>query len=959
MPDSGENAGETGIPNSGSAAFAPLEAWSQWLRNNMGTMSASPGSNGEEEAEAVPEGATPSDPLISAMGKLSDNPMSNIIPIDWMEISKALQTLHTRQMSDPQRTKQVATDYNRRLEEAMVKVWNDAASRFWGLPRQEEEEEEEETGKPDKRFSDPEWESNPYYKMLKEMYLLTSEYILKEAEETDDGQDTEEQQRLKFHLKQFVDAIAPVNFFHTNPAAIRRAVETGGMSLVDGARNLASDLEKGRLSMVDSEAFEVGGNLATSSGKVVYRNELIELIQYEPQTERVHEVPILFIPPWINKYYILDLSEKNSLVKYLVEHGFTVFMISWKNPDSSMDETKFEDYMTLGPLKAIDVIREITGSENVNPVGYCIGGTLLIVTLAWLAASDDEEEKQKFGDPTFMVSLQDYSEVGDTEVFIDEPQVEFMEMQMMERGYLDERKMANMFNLLRSCELIWANVINNYLLGQKPPALDMLYWNSDGTRLARDAHSFYIRNTYLENNLIKPGEVELMGRPIDLGRITGDIYAVGAEKDHIVPWKSAWKISKLANTNTTRFTLAASGHIAGMIAPPEKGKGYWTGEDGQYETAEEWRESAEEHEGTWWEDWRGWLQQRSGEQTDPPRVGSEQYRPIEDAPGTYVRETSTETVREAGQEGTQVAQESVGAYIFSCSESAARQIRTYHRRKGAKVRTVEHWNLKRRAQLHSGEIAYDVFGSGPSVILVHGTPRWSYIWRKVVPVLSDRFTVYVCDLLGYGKCEPSEGQDVSIAVHARVLAELVDRWGLEAPAVAGHDIGGATVLCAHLLERVPFSRMALIDAVALRPWVTEASQHVQEHLDAYRTMPNHIFEEVVAAHLRTTVSSPMDEKTFNTYMAQWRGPEGQEAYLRKVERFDEQHTKEFEPLLGSIGVPVRIIWGEEDAWLAPAFARELQELMPGSELYLIPEAGHFSIEDQPDAVAGELADFFG
>ncbi len=272
---------------------------------------------------------------------------------------------------------------------------------------------------------------------------------------------------------------------------------------------------------------------------------------------------------------------------------------------------------------------------------------------------------------------------------------------------------------------------------------------------------------------------------------------------------------------------------------------------------------------------------------------------------------------------------------------------------------MEHWSLKRRAQLPGGEIAFDVFGSGPSVILVHGTPSWSYIWRKVVPVLSDRFTVYVFDLLGYGKPEASEGQDVSIAVHVRVLAELVDRWGLEAPAVAGHDIGGATVLRAHLLERVPFSRIALIDAVALRPWVTEASQHVQEHLGAYRTMPNHIFEEVVAAHLRTTVSSPMDEKTFNAYMAQWRGPEGQEAYLRKVERFDEQHTKEFEPLLGSIGVPVRIIWGEEDAWLAPAFARELQELMPGSELYLIPGAGHFSIEDQPDAVAGELADFFG
>jgi polyhydroxyalkanoate synthase len=590
---------------------------------------------------------------MSALGKLSDNPMSNIIPIDWMEISQALQTLHKRQMFDPQRSMQVTTEYNHRLEEATMKVWSNAASRFRDLLRQEEEEEK---GKPDKRFSDPEWEYNSYYKMLKEAYLLTSEYLLKEAEETYDGQDPEEQRRLMFHLKQFVDAMAPVNFFLTNPAAIRRAMETGGTSLAEGARNLASDLEAGRLSIVDSNAFEVGENLATTPGKVVYRNELIELIQYEPQTERVHEVPLLFLPPWINKYYILDLSEKNSFVKYLVEQGFTVFMISWKNPDSSMEETKFEDYMTLGPLKAVDIIREITGSEKVNPVGYCIGGTLLVMTLAWLAARDDEKEKQTFGDPTFMVSLQDYSEVGDTEVFMDEPQFEAMEMQMMERGYLDDRNMANMFNLLRSNELIWANVINNYLLGQKPPALDMLYWNSDGTRMARDAHSFYIRNTYLENNLIKPGKVELMGRPIDLGRITGDVYAVGAEKDHIVPWKSAWKISKLANTNTTHFTLAASGHIAGMIAPPEKGKGYWSGEDGQYETAEEWRENAKKHGGTWWEDWRGWLEQRSGEQSDPPQVGSDQYPAIGDAPGTYVREMHED---EEEREGAQVTQEGI------------------------------------------------------------------------------------------------------------------------------------------------------------------------------------------------------------------------------------------------------------------------------------------------------------
>ena len=526
----------------------------------------------------------------------------------------------------------MATDYNRRLFETNMKVWSDAASRFWGLPRQEEEEK----GKPDKRFSDPEWE-NPYYETLKETYLLASEYLLKEAEETDDGQDTEEQRSLKFHLKQFVDAMAPVNFLLTNPAALKRVMETGGTSLVDGARNLASDLEEGRLSMVDADAFEVGENLATTPGKVVYRNELIELIQYEPQ-DRVGTRGAATLPPALDQQVLHPRFEREEQPRQVPRgaglHGVHDQLEEPRLLDGGDQVRGLHD---PGSLEGRRRNTRDHGREKVNPVGYCIGGTLLVITLAWLAAGDDEEEKQKFGDPTFMVSLQDYSEVGDTEVFMDEPQFEAMEMQMLERGYLDDRKMANMFNLLRSSDLIWANVINNYLLGQKPPALDMLYWNSDGTRMARDAHSFYIRNTYLENNLIKPGKVELMGRPIDLGRITGDVYAVGAEKDHIVPWKSAWKISKLANTNSTHFTLAASGHIAGMIAPPEKGKGYWTGE-GQYETAEEWRENAEEHEGTWWEDWRGWLEQRSGEQTDPPQVGSDQYPPIEDAPGTYVRE---------------------------------------------------------------------------------------------------------------------------------------------------------------------------------------------------------------------------------------------------------------------------------------------------------------------------------
>jgi polyhydroxyalkanoate synthase len=637
-----------GFPMSGQTTpFAPFEMWMEWFKNNMGDASATPGagvpwlmspgiSTGEEE---LPEGAVRNDPLMSAMQKAWEaNPVSSVIPIDWIEITRALQTLWMREMSDPVRATQVAADYNRRFVQASMEVWQDAAYRFWGLPRPQEEGEQSEQMEGDKRFSAPEWGQNPYYETLKQLYLLASDYLLQEAEETADGQaDTEEQRRLKFHLRQFVEAMAPVNFFLTNPAAIKRAIETGGTSLVDGARNLMSDLEDGSLSMVDSEAFEVGENLATTPGKVVYRNRLMELIQYEPQTEKVHEVPIVFIPPWINKYYIVDLRPENSFVKYMLEQGFQFFMISWKNPDASMADVKFEDYMHEGPLEAVDVALEITGAEKVNPIGYCIGGTLLAMMMAYLAAGDDEE-RQKLGPPTFMVSLQDFSEVGELSAFIDEPQVEFMEMQMLERGYLGGRNLANVFNLLQPRQLVWSNVINNYLLGQKPPAFDMLYWNSDSTRQPRDAQNWYLRNTYLENNLVKPGKIEFDGRPLDLGKITGDIYAVGAEKDHIVPWRSAWSIGKLTGGNV-RFTLAAGGHIAGMMAPPDKAKGYWASEEtGKYETPEEWLENAEQHEGTWWEDFISWLEPHSGEQVDPPQVGSDQYPPIEDAPGTYVKE---------------------------------------------------------------------------------------------------------------------------------------------------------------------------------------------------------------------------------------------------------------------------------------------------------------------------------
>jgi polyhydroxyalkanoate synthase len=597
-----------------------------------------PGTTTGDEVEPLPEGAMANDPLLAAVKKISDaNPLRNIIPLDWAEITRALQTLWMRELSNPQRAMQVATEYNQRLFQTTINVWTDAASRFWGL---QEKEEEEEEGSSDPRFSGPEWNSNPYYAMLKETYLLATEYLLNEAQETDGQGETEEQQRLNFHLKQFVEAMAPVNFLLTNPDVLKRAFETGGASLVQGARNLLTDIEDGSLSMVDAEAFEVGENLATTPGKVVYRNKLMELIQYEPQTEQVYETPILFIPPWINKYYIVDLREENSFMRYLVEQGFQVFMISWKNVDESLADVTFDDYMTLGPMTGADVARQITGADKVNPVGYCIGGTLLGTTLAYLAADESDEKNEAFGVPTFLTAMLDFSDVGEQAAFTDAPRVEFMELQMKELGYLPGEQLDNMFNLLQPTQLIWSNVITNYLMGQKPPAFDMLYWNSDGTNVPRDAQTWYIRNTYVENNLVEPGKVEFNGRPIDLGKITGDIYSVGTRKDHIAPWKSGWMTCRLTNGNI-RYALAGGGHIAGVVSPPDKARGYWVSDScGQYETADEWLENAEEREGTWWDDWTGWLAQRSGEQVDPPPVGSEEYPPIEDAPGTYVKETT-------------------------------------------------------------------------------------------------------------------------------------------------------------------------------------------------------------------------------------------------------------------------------------------------------------------------------
>ncbi|MFZ0670437.1 MAG: alpha/beta fold hydrolase, partial [Pseudolabrys sp.] len=490
--------------------------------------------------DQVPVDGLPTAAVIDQMWQA--NPLQKLLPVDWEAITQALSTLGARSMADPVNATTVAAKLNMRLWQEAAETWIGTASRWWGLATPTEEKLRGPAA--DRRFEAPEWEQHPFFRVLKQCYLAIAAQLREEADRA--VPDPTERHRLMFHVQQLIDATSPTLFLPTNPAALRKALETGGGSVADGLRNLVADLREGRMTMTDTEAFAPGKNLAITQGKVVYRNRLIELIQYAPLTKQTYAVPLLFIPPWINKFYILDLQPKNSLVRFLVEHGFSVFMISWKNPDASMQGIAFEDYMTDGPLTASDVVRQITGAASVNPVGYCIGGTLLAMTLAYLAAREDD----RFGPATFMVSLQDFSEVGDTAVFMDEPQIEFMERRMLERGYLDSSDMAKMFNLLRSNDLIWNTFINSYLMGNKPSAFDLLYWNDDGTRMVPAAHGFYLHNTYLENNLVKPGKISLLDQPIDLRRIRKNIYAIGAERDHIVPWSSAWRIAQLTSAKT-------------------------------------------------------------------------------------------------------------------------------------------------------------------------------------------------------------------------------------------------------------------------------------------------------------------------------------------------------------------------------------------------------------------------
>jgi polyhydroxyalkanoate synthase len=488
----------------------------------------------------------------------------------------------------------------------------------------------------DKRFADPEWSSNQFFDFLKQAYLLTVQWgnhLVADAQ----GLDPLTRQKAEFYVRQIANAIAPSNFVLTNPELLRETLASNAENLVRGMHMLAEDIQAGggelKIRQTDASVFEVGRNLATTSGKVIFQNELMQLIQYAPTTERVLKIPVLIIPPWINKYYILDLTPEKSFIKWCADQGLTVFVISWVNPDAHLAKKTFEDYMREGPFAAFDAIERSIGEKEVHVIGYCVGGTLLGVTLAAMANRDDH----RIVSATFLAGQVDFTFAGDLKIFADEEHIKAIEREMSERGYLDSRKMAASFNLLRSNDLIWPYVINNYFKGKDPLPFDILYWNSDSTRMPATNHSFYLRNCYLENNLAR-GKMVIEGQPLDLKKVAVPIYTLATREDHIAPAKSVMFGAKYFG-GRTRFVLAGSGHIAGVINPPSANKyQYWTGRKPTNANVEKWLSKAKEHPGSWWPDWLTWLKRNGSTTLVPARdPGTGGLKPVEDAPGRYVK----------------------------------------------------------------------------------------------------------------------------------------------------------------------------------------------------------------------------------------------------------------------------------------------------------------------------------
>lgn len=546
---------------------------------------------------------------------------------DPMNVGEAFMEMTRHLMMDPHK-----------LVQAQVELWQDYMTLWQNTTRRLMGEEIAPTVAPahdDRRFRDAAWEENSMFDFIKQSYLLTARWMQNTVGEVE-GMDDQTAKKVDFYTRQFADAMAPSNFVMTNPEVLRETIETRGENLIKGLQNLLGDLERGngnlKIRMTDTEAFEVGGNIATTPGKVVFQNDLMQLLQFDPMTEEVYKRPLLIIPPWINKYYILDLREKNSFIRWATQQGHTVFCVSWVNPDEKLAAKTFEDYMVEGPLAALDAMEQATGEDKFNVIGYCLGGTLLSCTLAYMAAKGDD----RVASATYFTALTDFTEPGELGVFIDEAQLESLEQRMTDRGYLEGSEMATTFNMLRANDLIWSFVVNNYLLGKDPFPFDLLYWNSDSTRMPAAMHTFYLRKMYVENKLVEPGGITLKGVPIDLRRIETPTFMLSTREDHIAPWASTYAGVNLFSGPVT-FTLAASGHIAGVVNPPAAEKySHWTNPK-RPKSPDSWLAGATEHKGSWWPEWDKWIAKQSKAKVSARKPGDGKLKPIEDAPGSYAK----------------------------------------------------------------------------------------------------------------------------------------------------------------------------------------------------------------------------------------------------------------------------------------------------------------------------------
>jgi len=555
-------------------------------------------------------------------GEITDKP-----PSELAEVVKTFSALAEYWLSDKDR----AAELQMKIGKAYLDLWGSAVRRLAGEPA----EPAIAPSPRDKRFNDPEWKSNQFFDFVMQLYLLTTQWaqdLVRNAE----GLDPHTRKKAEFYVQQIANALAPSNFVLTNPEVLRETLASSGDNLVRGMKMLAEDIEAGggtlRIRQSDPSNLVVGVNMATTPGKVIFQNELMQLIQYQPATETVLRTPLLIVPPWINKFYILDLRPEKSFIKWCVDQGITVFVISWVNPDKRLGSKTFDDYMKEGPLAAMDAIEKATGELKVHTMGYCVGGTLLASTLAWLA----EKRRVRVTSATFLAAQVDFTHAGDLLVFVDEGQISALERDMQAAGVLEGSKMAMAFNMLRSNDLIWSYVVSNYLKGQPPSAFDLLHWNSDATRMPAANHSYYLRNCYLENRL-STGSMVLDNTLLDLSKVKVPIYNLATREDHIAPADSVLYGSQFFG-GPVKYVLSGSGHIAGVVNPPASGKyQFWTNDNIRDVTLADWLKGAQEHKGSWWPDWREWLASIDAEEVPARAVGTGALPPIEDAPGSYVR----------------------------------------------------------------------------------------------------------------------------------------------------------------------------------------------------------------------------------------------------------------------------------------------------------------------------------